>query len=651
MPDRPTNVDEYTEWNARALGRQAVSRRSILKAVAAGAGGIAVAQFMIADAAFTASGGQIGGAGVVVSGRHLSFVQDAHAGPATAMAVTAQLVSKTGTLPPTLRAYVDVGDQRGDYGQQVEADIVHLTGQYAIPGGPVSSQYYAKARITGLRPGTVHHYRFRLSDGTTSGDAYFTTAPASLTHEPVAPFTFTAFADVGTDNAPTDPKIAWGQDPAAVRATGGKWPAGPFDNRYSPTDPVAGLHGTDPTPARTMSRGMSAQRPRFTLLAGDICYADPSGNGLPADDSTALRGGAPPGKNLFNPYVWDVFFTQIEPQAAFTPWMFTTGNHDMEALYSDTRAIGDSPTHGYAGHVKRLDLPGNGPKGCPSVYSFVYGNVAVISLDANEVSAEIQTNAGYSHNTQVHWLRDTLRRLRTDATVAPSIDFIVVFFHHCAFSTTAGHASDGGVRATLEPLLSYYQVDLVVQGHNHVLERTDPIRNGKPTKHAPDYSVISPATDGVTYMCVGSGGRPRTHFQPAPSASAPPPTGVTPFGPQALPAGQRYRGYWPPGGANARENNTENVVNSHVWSFDNSKVTAAGFRQGTRVPEQVTWSQVRYDGYAYIAVDVVPAKRGTHTTMTIRTLADALPGSTSPFTEIDRITLRRMAGAVDLKLR
>ena len=111
---------------------------------------------------------------------------------------------------------------------------------------------------------------------------------------------------------------------------------------------------------------MATQRPRFTLLAGDICYADPSGTGLPADD----RSDAPAGTNSFDPYVWDVFLAQIDGQAAYTPWMFTTGNHDMEALYGGTAFLGDSPAHGYASHAARLDLPRNGPGGCPSVYSF-----------------------------------------------------------------------------------------------------------------------------------------------------------------------------------------------------------------------------------------------------------------------------------------
>jgi 3',5'-cyclic AMP phosphodiesterase CpdA len=324
--------------------------------------------------------------------------------------------------------------------------------------------------------------------------------------------------------------------------------------------------------------------------------------------------------------------------------MFATGNHDMEPLYGNTRFLGDSPTHGYGGLVERLDFPANGPKTCPSVYRFVYANVGMISIDANDLSAELQTNTGYSGGAQLSWLKHTLREWRTKEERAKDIDFIVAFLHHCAYSTTNNHASDGGVRDALDPLFSQYQVDLVVQGHNHLLERTDPIRYGKRTRSAPDGSTVHPAKDGVTYLCVGSGGRPRYPFRQAPGPAAPPPPGDTPTGPQMLPAGQRYRGYQPPGGANSGENNTENIVNSYFWSKENTTVKPAGQPAGSRVPEEVDWSQVRYDGYAFIAVDVVPAARGARTTLTVRSLADALPGSKQPYTELDRITLARTAG-------
>lgn len=639
----PTTVDEYAAWNASILAKHPVTRRSLLKGVAGGTGGIALAQFRLARLAFAAGGGKAGHAGVVISGRHLSFVSGENGELKPAMRVTAQLVSKTGSLPARLRAFVEYGEHK-KYGHREEAEITHLVGQYAIAGGPVGSQFYVKAKMSKLQPHRVYHYRLRLSDGTVTGDAHFTTAPAYHLDDVPAPFTFTAFADVGTNIAPTDPAFARGNDPSMVKAAGGTWPKGTFDNNYYPnSDPVAGKAGADPTPAITQTKQMSSQHPVFTLLAGDICYADPTGSGLPADDSQALNGSAPTGTNRYNPYVWDVFLQQIESQAAFTPWMFATGNHDMEALYSDTNFLGDSASHGYAGHKARLDLPKNGPSTCPSVYSFRYGNVGVISVDSNDLSHELQTNTGYSNGAQLHWLTGQLADWRSTSD-SSNVDFIVVFLHHCAFSTTSAHASDGGIRDALDPIFSTYQVDLVVQGHNHVLERTDPIRDGKRVTSAPDGSTIHPASDGTTYLCVGSGGRPRSFFRPAPGDGAPAPAGITPDGAQALAAGQRYRGYQPPGGANVEENNSETIDNSYLWTKAGTKVNHTGFPQGGKQPEAIDWSQVRYDGYAFIAVDVTPAKAGATTTMTIRTLADALPGSSTPYAEIDRVTLARTAG-------
>lgn len=128
----------------------------MLKAVAAGAGGYALAQFTLATSAFAAGGGTADPQGVVVSGRHLSFMAASRYNylPSNSMAVTAQLVSRTGSLPTALRAFVVIATDKGDYGRRFEADIQHLVGQYAIPGGPIGSQFYAKADLVGLHPAT-----------------------------------------------------------------------------------------------------------------------------------------------------------------------------------------------------------------------------------------------------------------------------------------------------------------------------------------------------------------------------------------------------------------------------------------------------------------------------------------------------------------
>ena len=207
--------------------------------------------------------------------------------------------------------------------------------------------------------------------------------------------------------------------------------------------------------------------------------------------------------------------------------MFATGNHDVElftaALDADATTIGYYGSIGYGGHAQRLDLPKN-PGTCPSVYSFAYGNVAVVSVDANDLSYEIQGLLGYSGGAQASWLRQRLAEFRAD----PGIDFIIAFYHHCAFSTCESHSSDGGVRKALTPLFAEYQVDLAIQGHNHLYERSNPIRYDAATNTGSsstqavslsptDPAVVYPPKDGTTFITVGSAG----HATPGPARSRP----------------------------------------------------------------------------------------------------------------------------------
>ncbi|GJF28947.1 hypothetical protein KNE206_16470 [Kitasatospora sp. NE20-6] len=314
-----------------------------------------------------------------------------------------------------------------------------------------------------------------------------------------------------------------------------------------------------------------AQNPRFHLHAGDICYADPAGSGRSSDSS------------VYSAATWDAFLAQTETVASKVPWMVAYGNHDMEAWYSP---------NGYGGEDARWFLPGNGPdpRHAPGVYSFTYGNVGVISLDANDVSYEIPANLGITAGRQTAWLDRKLRELRHDE----GIDFVVVFFHHCAFSTTHQHASEGGVREAWVPLFEKYRVDLVVNGHNHVYERTDAILGNKVSRAVPSGGTVEPERDGVVYVTAGAAGRSLYGFD----------------------APDTYEGH---------ENHQDTVATYHF---------AQG---GVKVPETVGWSRVRYTGYSFIRVDVAPAHAGRTATMKVTALAE-------DGTQVDHYTIARRAG-------
>ena len=310
---------------------------------------------------------------------------------------------------------------------------------------------------------------------------------------------------------------------------------------------------------------VNAQSPAFHLHAGDISYAESGGRGLITD--------------AYDPRVWDWFFTELEPVAGHVPWQVAVGNHELEAWYS---------ADGYAGQRARFGFPAAGGTGVPpTYYSFVYGNVGIISLDANDVSWEIPANHGYSGGAQTRWLAQTLRELRGD----PGIDFIVAYFHHCAYSSCLQHGSDAGPRQAWVPLFDDNRVDLVINGHNHVFERTDPLTGGV-SSPAPNGATVTPATQGTTYITAGGGGVNLYDFA-APDSYAGQPAGAEP-------------------------------VSSQVSGPD-----------GTSEQESVSWSRVRYADYCLLVVDSQPGWRpGVTSTLTVRGLA-------ADGTELDRVVLAR----------
>jgi hypothetical protein len=326
-----------------------------------------------------------------------------------------------------------------------------------------------------------------------------------------------------------------------------------------------GDHGVDYDAVGTDTL-IRAQNGAFHLHAGDCSYAESGGSGLVTDP--------------YDPRIWDSFFNQIQQTAGQLPWQVAVGNHEMEAWYSPD---------GYGGQYHRWQFPGAATSDTPpTYYSFIYGNVGVVSLDANDVSYEIPANFGYTDGAQTAWLATTLAALRAN----PAVDFIVAYFHHCAYSTCTVHGCEGGVQQYWTPLFDQYSVDLVINGHNHIYERTDPIINGSPTGQTPIGSTIYPATQGTTYAVAGGGGESLYEFS----------------------AAQSYRGH---------------IDNVHSVS------TFVNEANGTTVNETVTWSRVRYIGYCLLVMNSQPATSPSgSSTLTVTGLDEG-------GTELDQITLVR----------
>ena len=287
------------------------------------------------------------------------------------------------------------------------------------------------ARVSGLRPGATYAYAVTADNDSNAADPFsatFRTAPQGR-----AAFRFTSFGDLATPN--TSWVLSYGQSAYAVEA-------------------------------------VESFQPLFHLLNGDLCYADLN--------------------PTVQPEVWRDFGNNNQTSAANRPWMPCPGNHEVE--------FNNGP-QGFTSYLSRYTLPDNRVPGFGGRwYSFRVGSVLFVSLDADDVVYQdagafvagpaaltpvastghppIEPGTsfylrGYSGGAQTAWLERTLAAGRRDE----SVDWIIVQMHQCAASSSAtGNGSDLGIRQEWLPLFDRYQVDLVLNGHDHDYERSFPVR-------------------------------------------------------------------------------------------------------------------------------------------------------------------------------
>src|ERR687898_1182338 len=139
-------------------------------------------------------------------------------------------------------------------------------------------------------------------------------------------------------------------------------------------------------------------------------------------------------------------------------------------------------------------------------YSFNYQNVHFTAI-----STEFPYEKG---SEQYNFVNNDLSKVSSD----PNIDWIIVFFHSLAYTSPAdtgkGNRAEKELRETYHPLFDKYDVDIVLQAHNHNYQRSYPIifNNDKPKE-----PIITDNTDnnnnnnfhdpeGQIFVTVGTGG-------------------------------------------------------------------------------------------------------------------------------------------------
>ena len=164
------------------------------------------------------------------------------------------------------------------------------------------------------------------------------------------------------------------------------------------------------------------------------------------------------------------FFAVYAPLMRSAPFFPASGNHDY--LTDDA----DPFRQAFA-------LPENGGQaGRERWYSFDWGDLHVVVLDSEKLIP-----------AQMEWLE-------ADLEAHASSPWLIAVFHRAPYSS-GEHGPDIPTRDAFVPILSRHRVPLVITGHEHHYERSQPV-------------------SGVTYLITGGGGRGTRHVHPGGEQSA-----------------------------------------------------------------------------------------------------------------------------------
>lgn len=211
---------------------------------------------------------------------------------------------------------------------------------------------------------------------------------------------------------------------------------------------VYGDQGTSKISKQNVAQ-ISKIKPVFHIHTGDLSYS----NGFPS--------------------VWDYWFDLIEPISSYSLYFPTIGNHEFEG--------------GLSLYLEQFALPNN-----ERWYSFNWGNTHFVSI---EINSEL-----IDDGDQYEWLIDDLSKTSKDN----DINWIIVFFHYPPYSSGEKNPGIVNLRSDLLPILELYNVDLVLNGHDHIYQRTFPLKNSTVTSTDED-KYVDPT--GIIYVVTGGGGK------------------------------------------------------------------------------------------------------------------------------------------------
>ncbi|KAI4298295.1 hypothetical protein L6164_031872 [Bauhinia variegata] len=213
---------------------------------------------------------------------------------------------------------------------------------------------------------------------------------------------------------------------------------------------------------------MNPRKGQTVLFVGDLSYADD----CPYHDNAR----------------WDTWGRFVERSAAYQPWIWTTGNHELDFAPELGETKPFKPfTHRYRVPYKASQST------APFWYSIKRASAYIIVLSSYSAYGK--------YTPQYEWLEAELPKV--DRTETP---WLIVLMHSPWYNSYDYHYMEGEtMRVMFEPWFVKYKVDVVFAGHVHAYERSERVSNVA-------YKLVNGQCNPVkdlsapVYITIGDGG-------------------------------------------------------------------------------------------------------------------------------------------------
>ncbi|XP_043712889.1 purple acid phosphatase 2-like isoform X1 [Telopea speciosissima] len=213
---------------------------------------------------------------------------------------------------------------------------------------------------------------------------------------------------------------------------------------------------------------MNPTKGQTVLFVGDLSYADH----YPFHDNVR----------------WDTWGRFVERSAAYQPWIWTAGNHELDFGPEFGENMPFKP------FTRRYPVPYRASKStAPLWYSIKRASAYIIVLSSYSAYGK--------YTPQYSWLEEELPKVNRSET-----PWLIVLLHSPWYNSYNYHYMEGEtMRVMFEPWFVQYKVDVVFAGHVHAYERSERVSNVA-------YSIVNgmctPVKDqsAPVYITIGDGG-------------------------------------------------------------------------------------------------------------------------------------------------